>query len=118
MGRGGARVRRVKEEVEVEVGGPAGTKGRSGQMLRASVGAGHDRSSVRIAATRREPSEASSRHGTQDGDLLAAVARPPRRGGAVHGEASQTQREWEVRGVWWRAQFKQSCCGHMQMLLT
>lgn len=98
----------MKEEVEVEVGGSAGTKGRSGQMLRASVGAGHDRSSVRIAATRREPSEASSRHGTQDGDLLAAVARPPRRGGAVHGEASQTQREWEVRGVWWGAQSKQN----------
>lgn len=107
----------MKEEVEVEVGGSAGTKGRSGQMLRASVGAGHDRSSVRIAATRREPSEASSRHGTQDGDLLAAVARPPRRGGAVHGEASQTQREWDVRGVW-RAEFKQTSCGHMQMFMT
>lgn len=78
----------VKEEVEVW--GSAGTKGKSGQVLRVSVGAGHDRSSVRIAATRREPREASSRHGTQDGDVL--VARP-HRGSAVHGKASQAQRK-------------------------
>lgn len=49
---------RVKEEVE----GSAGTKGRTGQVLRVSVGAGHDRSSSEwITATRREPTEAPER---------------------------------------------------------
>lgn len=36
--------------------GSAGTKGKSDQVHLVSVGAGHDRSSARIAATRREPS--------------------------------------------------------------
>lgn len=75
---------------EVEVWGSAGTKEKSGQVLQVSVGAGHDRSSVRIAATRREQREPSSRHGTQDGNVL--VVRP-QRGTAVHGKASQTQRK-------------------------
>lgn len=64
-------------------------------MLGASVDAGHDRSPVRVAATRREPSEASSRHRTQDGDVLAAVARP-RGGSTVHGEPAQMHRKRAV----------------------
>lgn len=47
--------------------GSAGTKVESGQVHRVSVGAGHDRSSVQIGATRREQTKRGAVKGRRMG---------------------------------------------------